>query len=207
MESRRVWCSRVKRSQPLGPILLCFERWPAATSGSANWRQEQPHQPNRSRHREGLSDSYVRHMVPLALLAPAIVESICAGRQGVCLSAERLKDSGRRSDRMGCTAAAAGGLEAAALPFSPLTSKDPIDPGEGSSVNRATARAQLVAPNLFQTERNCAELAIPKIARSLRCHELSESARPRADLPPSPNCMRILQTVWRRGRDSNPRSR
>ena len=41
--------------------------------------------------REGLSDSYVRHMVPLALLAPAIVESICAGRQGVCLSAERLK--------------------------------------------------------------------------------------------------------------------
>jgi DNA invertase Pin-like site-specific DNA recombinase len=37
--------------------------------------------------REGLSDSYVRHMVPLALLA----ESICAGRQGVCLSAERLK--------------------------------------------------------------------------------------------------------------------
>jgi site-specific DNA recombinase len=41
--------------------------------------------------REGLSDSYVRHMVPLALLAPSVVESICAGRQGVCLSAERLK--------------------------------------------------------------------------------------------------------------------
>jgi site-specific DNA recombinase len=41
--------------------------------------------------REGMSDSYVRHMVPLALLAPAIVESICTGRQGVCLSAERLK--------------------------------------------------------------------------------------------------------------------
>ena len=106
---------------------------------------------------------------------------------------------------MGSTAAAAGGLEAAALPFSPLTSKDPIDPGEGSSVKCATARAQLVAPNLFQTERNCAELAIPKIARSLRCHELSESARPRADLPPSPNCMRILQTVWRREGDSNSR--
>jgi hypothetical protein len=33
----------------------------------------------------------VRHLVPLALLAPAIVESICAGRQSVCLSAERLK--------------------------------------------------------------------------------------------------------------------
>jgi site-specific DNA recombinase len=41
--------------------------------------------------REGLSDSYVRHLVPLALLAPAIVESICAGRQAVFLSAERLK--------------------------------------------------------------------------------------------------------------------
>jgi hypothetical protein len=41
--------------------------------------------------REGVSDSYVRHLVPLALLAPPIVESICAGRQGVCLSAERLK--------------------------------------------------------------------------------------------------------------------
>jgi len=41
--------------------------------------------------REGVSESYVRHLVPLALLAPAIVESICAGRQGVCLSAERLK--------------------------------------------------------------------------------------------------------------------
>jgi site-specific DNA recombinase len=41
--------------------------------------------------REGVSDSYVRHLVPLALLAPTIVESICAGRQSVCLSAERLK--------------------------------------------------------------------------------------------------------------------
>jgi site-specific DNA recombinase len=41
--------------------------------------------------REGVSDSYVRHLAPLALLAPAIVEDICAGRQSVCLSAERLK--------------------------------------------------------------------------------------------------------------------
>jgi site-specific DNA recombinase len=41
--------------------------------------------------REAVSDSYVRHMLPLALLAPVIVESICIGRQGVCLSAERLK--------------------------------------------------------------------------------------------------------------------
>jgi site-specific DNA recombinase len=41
--------------------------------------------------REGLSHSYVRHTVPLGLLAPNMVESICKGRQGVCLSAERLK--------------------------------------------------------------------------------------------------------------------
>ena len=41
--------------------------------------------------REGVSDSYVRHLVPLALLAPAIVEGICSGQQSVCLSAERLK--------------------------------------------------------------------------------------------------------------------
>jgi site-specific DNA recombinase len=41
--------------------------------------------------REAVSDSYVRHLVPLALLAPSIVESICLGRQGVSLSAECLK--------------------------------------------------------------------------------------------------------------------
>jgi hypothetical protein len=41
--------------------------------------------------REGVSDSYVRHLVPLGLLAPTIVESICQGRQAVTLSAERLK--------------------------------------------------------------------------------------------------------------------
>jgi site-specific DNA recombinase len=41
--------------------------------------------------REGVSDSYVRHLVPLGLLAPAVVESICAGQQPVSLSAERLK--------------------------------------------------------------------------------------------------------------------
>jgi len=45
--------------------------------------------------REGLSDSYVGHVVPLGLLAPAIVESICVGRQSVSLSAERLKDHAR----------------------------------------------------------------------------------------------------------------
>jgi len=41
--------------------------------------------------REPVSDSYLRHLVPLALLAPALVQCICAGRQSVCLSAERLK--------------------------------------------------------------------------------------------------------------------
>jgi hypothetical protein len=42
--------------------------------------------------REGLSHSYVRHTVPLGLLAPSVVEAICAGRQSATLSAERLKD-------------------------------------------------------------------------------------------------------------------
>ena len=42
--------------------------------------------------REGLSHSYVRHTVPLGLLAPSVIEAICAGRQSATLSAERLKD-------------------------------------------------------------------------------------------------------------------
>ena len=42
--------------------------------------------------REGLSDSYVKALAPLGLLASAIVESISRGRQSVSLSAERLKD-------------------------------------------------------------------------------------------------------------------
>ena len=41
--------------------------------------------------REGVSDSYVRHVVPLGLLAPPIVESICVGNQSPTLTAERLK--------------------------------------------------------------------------------------------------------------------
>jgi hypothetical protein len=45
--------------------------------------------------REGLSDSYVRHVVPLGLLAPNVMEAICAGRQSVTISAERLKDHAR----------------------------------------------------------------------------------------------------------------
>ena len=45
--------------------------------------------------REGLSHSFVRHVVPLGLLAPSVVESICAGQQPVSLSAERLKDHAR----------------------------------------------------------------------------------------------------------------
>src|SRR5262249_29638666 len=45
--------------------------------------------------REGLSHSYVRHVVPLGLLAPKVIEAICAGRQSVTISAERLKDHWR----------------------------------------------------------------------------------------------------------------
>jgi site-specific DNA recombinase len=41
--------------------------------------------------REGLSHSYVRHVVPLGLLAPKLMEAICAGQQPVTISAERLK--------------------------------------------------------------------------------------------------------------------
>jgi site-specific DNA recombinase len=43
-------------------------------------------------HREQLSHSYVRHALPLGLLAPSIVEAICTGRQAVALTAERLKN-------------------------------------------------------------------------------------------------------------------
>jgi hypothetical protein len=45
--------------------------------------------------REGLSHSYVRHVVALGLLAPRIIEAICAGQQSVTISAERLKDRWR----------------------------------------------------------------------------------------------------------------
>jgi site-specific DNA recombinase len=45
--------------------------------------------------REGLSHSYVRHVVALGLLAPRIIEAICAGQQSVTISAERLKDHWR----------------------------------------------------------------------------------------------------------------
>lgn len=40
--------------------------------------------------REGVHDSYVRRLLPLAFLAPAIVEMTCAGRQPPELTAERL---------------------------------------------------------------------------------------------------------------------
>src|ERR1700693_2208689 len=45
--------------------------------------------------REGLSHTYVRHIVPLGLLAPKVMEAICAGQQSVTISAERLKDHAR----------------------------------------------------------------------------------------------------------------
>jgi site-specific DNA recombinase len=41
--------------------------------------------------RQGLSESYVRHVVPLGLLAPSLIESICDGKQFSDLTAERLK--------------------------------------------------------------------------------------------------------------------
>ncbi len=45
--------------------------------------------------REGLDDSYVRRLLPLALLAPEIVEAVCDGRQPLELSAE---EPTRRAD-------------------------------------------------------------------------------------------------------------
>ena len=96
------------------------------------------------------------------------------------------EDSGQCSDRMGRTAAAAGGLEAAALPFSPLTSKDPIDPGR-----RVERQMQRVGSwhRILSKQRGIAPNWLFRRLLSLRCHELSESARSHADLPPSPNCM------------------
>jgi site-specific DNA recombinase len=44
-----------------------------------------------NRIREGLCESYVRHTVPLGLLAPSLVESICDGKQSSSLTAQRLK--------------------------------------------------------------------------------------------------------------------
>lgn len=40
--------------------------------------------------REGLNDSYVRRLLPLAFLAPAIIEAVSAGRQPSDLTAEKL---------------------------------------------------------------------------------------------------------------------
>jgi site-specific DNA recombinase len=40
--------------------------------------------------REGLGDRYVRRLIPLAFLAPSIIEAICEGRQPADLTAERL---------------------------------------------------------------------------------------------------------------------
>ena len=52
-----------------------------------------------------------------------------------------------------------------------------------------------VAPNLFQTERNRGESVLYEIARSLRCHEVSESARPRAEFAASSR-MLANPTAW-----------
>jgi hypothetical protein len=45
--------------------------------------------------REKVSNSFVRRLVHLGLLAPPIVESICSGKQSASLSAEQLKRHGR----------------------------------------------------------------------------------------------------------------
>ena len=37
----------------------------------------------------------MRHVVPLGLLAPKVIEAICAGQHSVTISAERLKDHAR----------------------------------------------------------------------------------------------------------------
>jgi hypothetical protein len=39
---------------------------------------------------DGVPDSYVRRLMPLAFLAPSVVEAICSGRQPPDLTAERL---------------------------------------------------------------------------------------------------------------------
>jgi len=41
--------------------------------------------------REGVYDSYVKRLIPLALLAPDIVQSICDGSQPATLTVEALK--------------------------------------------------------------------------------------------------------------------
>jgi site-specific DNA recombinase len=41
--------------------------------------------------REEVPDNHVRRLIPLAFLSPALVEAICAGRQPVTLTAEKLK--------------------------------------------------------------------------------------------------------------------
>ena len=66
-----------------------FEHWPAY-QWFANWRRELRCRPSRSQPAK--VPIAVRPSAGLpALLAPAIVECICAGRQSVCPSAERLK--------------------------------------------------------------------------------------------------------------------
>ena len=124
--------------------------------------------------REGVSASYVRRLVPLALLAPSIVESICAGRQGVCLSADRLKTQAGVPIEWNAQQRLLADWEARPLRFRPLRTH-PIWPRG----NRRGAIAQnpLVAPNPFRTERNRGELPIRKIGRSLHRHEPSESGR------------------------------
>ena len=132
--------------------------------------------------REGLSDSYVRHMVPLGLLAPEIVESICAGRQSVSLSAERLKDHAQSPDRMGCAAATAFGLEH----FRHAGRQDHRFP-----------HRFVVAPNSIATETNRGESALCAAVGRSPLPRPRLNRAPRADFIASPKSRETCQTVWR----------
>ena len=114
--------------------------------------------------REGVSDSYVRHLVPLALLAPAIVES------HLCRAARRLplrrasEDSGWCSDRMGRPAAALCRLEsrASSLP----TTKDHRS-SERRSVRARSDRIRSWHRISSRTERNRVRIGdLPDWSRS-----------------------------------------
>ena len=79
----------------------------------------------------------------------------------------------------------------------------PVDPGEGSSVKGASTRARSWHRISSEQRGMAANRRFIRIGRSLRCREVSESARPRANLALSPYCMRTLQTVWRSAVISN----
>jgi len=84
------------------------------------------------------------------LLAPAIVESICVGRQSVSFSAVRLKDH-------------------ASLPIDWMRSSGFFRTRQFDAINSDCTF--LVAPNFIATETNRAELALCSAVGSLRAHD------------------------------------